>query len=49
MLFDLTDQKGQIGLLKTKAGSNNAVVLDIRRDMFMMGMGSGRCRDMRMR
>ena len=40
-VFDLLDQDGQIGLVKTNAVCRDAVVFDVRRCMLMMREGAG--------
>ena len=43
-LFDFFNQERQVGPGKTEAGRGNAVVLDVRRDVFVVRVGGGqRC------
>ncbi|MDH7487429.1 MAG: hypothetical protein QHJ81_14295 [Anaerolineae bacterium] len=40
-LFDLSDQERQIGLSEAEIGRGNAMVFDVRGDVFVVGMGAG--------
>ena len=39
LALDLLNQARQVGLLKTDARRRNPVMLDVRKDMFVMGVG----------
>ena len=47
--LDLMDQKREVGSRKTQIGGRDAVMPDVRRDMFMMGISAGQRRIVRVR
>lgn len=41
-LFNFPNQQWQVRLRKAQTGSRNAMMLDVGRDMLVMGMGRGK-------